>query len=140
MRALQALLHGSFDDAERRADEAMSLQPGRPNVMFTHIDQMALLRWEQGRLGELRNQWQAVADQFPLAAFAGAWLSLADAELRHRDDARRGLWSLTEQLPERPRDGIWLAALALASCWPRTWPSPKPRAAWTSSWLPMRGT
>jgi hypothetical protein len=115
MRALQALLHGSFEDAERLADEALSLQPGRPNVMFTHIDQMALLRWEQGRLGELRDDWQGVADQFPLAAFAGAWRSLADAELGHRDEARRGLWSLTEQLPERPRDGIWLAAVALTS-------------------------
>jgi hypothetical protein len=84
MRALQALLHGSFEDAERLANEALSLGPGRPNVMFTHIDQLALLRWEQGRLGELRGEWQAVVDQFPLAAFARAWLSLADAELQCR--------------------------------------------------------
>jgi tetratricopeptide (TPR) repeat protein len=115
MRALQALLHGSFEDAERRANEALSLEPGRPNAMFTHIDQLALLRWEQGRLGELRDQWQAVVDQFPLAGFARAWLSLADAELGHRDDAHRGLWSLTEQLPQLPRDGTWLGAVALAA-------------------------
>ena len=115
LRALRALLHGSFEDAERLADEALSLQPERPNAMFTHIDQVALLRWEQGRLGELRDQWQGVVDQFPLAAFARAWLSLADAELGQTDDARRGLRSLTEQLPQQPRDGIWLPAVALAS-------------------------
>jgi tetratricopeptide (TPR) repeat protein len=115
MRALRALLSGAFEDAERLAEEALSLQPGRPNVMFTHIDQLALLRWEQGRLGELRDQWQGVVDQFPQAAFAGAWLSLADAELGHIDAARRGLWSLTEQLPQQPRDGTWLGAVALAS-------------------------
>jgi AAA ATPase domain len=115
MWALRALLHGAFEDAERLANEALSLQPGRPNVMFTHIDQLALLRWEQGRLGELRDDWRAVADQFPLAAFAEAWLSLAEAELGHGDDARRGLWSLTEQLPQQPRDGIWLPAVALTS-------------------------
>ena len=115
MRALQALLHGSFEDAERLANEALSLGPGRPNVMFTHIDQLALLRWEQGRLGELRGEWQAVVDQFPQAAFARAWLSLADAEVGHRDDAHRGLQSLAEQLPRQPRDGIWLPAVALAS-------------------------
>jgi tetratricopeptide (TPR) repeat protein len=115
MRALQALLHGSFDDAELLANEALSLGPGRPNAMFTHIDQLALLRWEQGRLGELRDEWQAVADQFPLAAFARAWLSLADAEVGHGDEARRGLRSLTEQLPQQPRDGTWLATVALAS-------------------------
>ena len=115
MRALLALLHGAFEDAERLANEALSLEPGRPNVMFTHIDQLALLRWEQGRLGELRDEWQGVVDQFPLAAFARAWLWLAEAELGHTEDARRGLGSLVEQLPRQPRDGIWLAAVALAS-------------------------
>src|SRR6266542_239531 len=114
MRALRALLDGSFDDAERLADEALSLQTGRPNVLFTHLDQVALLRWEQGRLGELRDEWQGVVDRFPRAAFARAWLSLADAELGDSDGARRGLWSLAEQLPQRPRNGIWLPAVALA--------------------------
>jgi hypothetical protein len=115
MRALQALLHGALEDAETLADEASSLQPGRPNVMFTHIDQVAVLRWEQGRLGELRDQWRRVVDQFPKAAFARAWLSLAEAETGDHDDARRGLRSLAEQLPQQPRNGIWLPAVALAS-------------------------
>src|SRR6266487_1436248 len=115
MRALRALLHGSFEEAERLANEALSLQPGRPNVMFTHLDQVALLRWEQGRLEELRDEWQGVVDQFPRAAFARAWLSLADAELGDSDGARRGLRSLVEQIPQRPRNGIWLPAVALAS-------------------------
>src|SRR6266498_3189267 len=115
MGALQALLYGSFEDAERLADEALAAHPGRPNVVFTHLVQVALLRWEQGRLPELRDILQAVVDQFPRAAFARAWLSLADAELGRSDDARRRLRSLAEQLPRRPRDGIWLPAMALAS-------------------------
>jgi predicted ATPase len=115
MQALQALLDGSFGEAERLANEALSLQPGRPNVLFTHLDQVALLRWEQGRLGELREEWQGVVNQFPRAAFARAWLSLADAELGHSDDARRGLRALVEQIPQRPRNGIWLPAVALGS-------------------------
>jgi tetratricopeptide (TPR) repeat protein len=115
MRALTAQLDGSFEEAERLANEALSLQPGRPNVQFTHLDQMALLRWEQGRLGEQRDEWQGVVDRFPRAAFARAWLSLADAELGRSDDARSGLRALAEQIPRRPRDGIWLPAVALAS-------------------------
>src|SRR6266581_5032560 len=83
--------------------------------MFTHLDQLALLHWEQGRLDELRDEWQGVVDQFPRAAFARAWLSLADAELGDSDGARRGLRSLVEQIPQRPRNGIWLPAVALAS-------------------------
>jgi predicted ATPase len=115
MRALRALLYGSFEDAERLADEALAAHPGRPNVVFTHLVQVALLRWEQGRLPELRDILRTVVDQFPRAAFARAWLSLADAELGRSDDARRGLRWLAEQLPRRPRDGIWLPAMALAS-------------------------
>jgi predicted ATPase len=115
MRALGAILDGSFEDAERLAGEALSLQPGRPNVQFTYIDQMALLRWEQGRLEELRDEWQRVVNQFPRAAFAEAWLSLANAALGDSDGAHRGLRFLTEQLPQQPRDGIWLPAVALAS-------------------------
>jgi len=114
MRALRALLEGAFADAERLAEEAVSLQPSRPNVMFTHLVQMALLRWEQGRLEELRDRLQGIVDRFPRADFARAWLSLADAEAGRGDDARRGLQSLVEQLPQRPRNGIWLPAVALA--------------------------
>src|SRR5215475_11826239 len=115
MRALAAQLDGSFEEAERLAGEALSLQPGRPNVQFTHIDQVALLRWERGRLGEQRDEWQGVVDRFPRAAFARAWLSLADAELGRTDDARSGLRALVEQIPQRPRNGIWLPAVALGS-------------------------
>jgi predicted ATPase len=115
MRALRALLYGSFDDAERLANEAVSLEPGRPNVMFTHLVQVALLRWEQGRLEELREELHMVVDQFPRAAFVRAWLSLAEVEVNHLEEARHGLRSLVEELPQQPRDGIWMPAVALAS-------------------------
>ena len=65
MRALRALLDGSFEDAERLADEALSLQPGRPNVMFTHIDQVALLRWEQGAWGSCGTNCRGSWTGFP---------------------------------------------------------------------------
>jgi tetratricopeptide (TPR) repeat protein len=115
MRVLTAQLDGSFEEAEQLADEASSLHPARPNIMFTHLDQVALLRWERGRLVEMRGEWQEIVDQFPRAAFARAWLSLADAELGRSDDARSGLRGLAELIPQRPRDGIWLPAVALAS-------------------------
>jgi hypothetical protein len=65
MRALRALLSGSFEEAERLANDALSLQPGRPNVVCTHLVQVALRRWEQGRLGELRSELQGVVDSSP---------------------------------------------------------------------------
>jgi hypothetical protein len=71
-------------------------------------------RWEQGRLGELRDDWQKIVQLFPRAAFARAWLSLADAEPAASHDADRGL-PLAELLLRRPQDGIWLPAVALAA-------------------------
>jgi tetratricopeptide (TPR) repeat protein len=115
MHAMRALLAGSFEEAEEVAGEALNLQPARPNVLFTHIDQVALLRWEQGRLGSLRDEWQTVVDRFPGAAFARVWLGLADADLGDRDAARRGLRSVVEHLPRLPRNGVWLPSAALAA-------------------------
>jgi hypothetical protein len=76
---------------------------------------MALLRWDRGRLGELREELHSVMDQFPGAAFVRAWLSLAEVEADHLDEARYGLRWLVEELPQQPRDGIWMPAMALAS-------------------------
>src|SRR6266536_3059713 len=94
MRALRALLDGSFDDAERLADEALSLQTGRPNVLFTHLDQVALLRWEQGRLGELRDEWQGAVVAGRAASPAASKRDLA---------AGRGAGLRAVRAPERAR-------------------------------------
>jgi tetratricopeptide (TPR) repeat protein len=90
MRAMRALLRGSFEEAERLVEAARSLQPGRPNAQFAHFDQVTLLWWEQGRLAELREAWQGFAERFPEAAFAVGWRSLADAELGDTDAVPRG--------------------------------------------------
>jgi tetratricopeptide (TPR) repeat protein len=115
MRAMGALLRGDLGEAEKLADAALSMQPERPNARFALLDQLVVIRWEQGRLGELREAWQGFVEQFPGVGFARGWLSLAEAEQGRDDDARRGLRSLIDDLPRLPRDGLWLPALALAS-------------------------
>ncbi len=112
MRAMCALLVGSFEEAERLAEAALSLQPGWPNVRQVHQGQVTALRWEQGRLGELREAWRGVEDQFPRTA--KGVLVLAEAELGRSDDARRGLQSLVHEILRLPRDKISPATLALA--------------------------
>jgi tetratricopeptide (TPR) repeat protein len=112
MRAMCALLRGSFEEAERLAEAALSLQPGWPNVRQVHQGQLSALRWEQGRLGELREAWRGVEDQFPRTA--KGVLLLADAELGRSDDARRGLQSLVYQILQLPRDKLSPGTLALA--------------------------
>src|SRR5690606_7352900 len=53
MRAGRALLGGALDRVEGLAQEAADLMPGRPNAAHAEVNQLTLLRWEQGRLGSL---------------------------------------------------------------------------------------
>lgn len=114
-RAMRTLLRGDLEEAEKLVDEALAVQPARPNARFAHLDQLAAIRWEQGRLAELQAAWRGLVEQFPTVGFARGWLAHAEAERGLQDEARRGLRSLVEDIPRLPRDGLWLAALALAS-------------------------
>ncbi len=115
MRAMRTLLQGSLEMAEELAEGALTLLPGRRDAVYAHLNQLTPIRWDQGRLGELRGAWQEIVDQFPQAGFSRGWLCLADAELGRQDDARRWLRSLVDAIAELPRNGIWLPALAVAS-------------------------
>lgn len=124
MRAMLASLRGSLDHAEQLAEEALAVNPSRGNVRSAHRNLVTWIRWEQGRLDELRQSWREMVERFPRFGYARGWLCLADAESGDEDAARSGLQSLVYQLrtmnetAERqgaPRDGIWLPALAVAS-------------------------
>jgi tetratricopeptide (TPR) repeat protein len=116
MRAMRTLLDGSLQAAEERAGAALTMLPGRQDAVFAHLNQITLIRRDQGRLGELRETWRQIVERFPQVGFARGCLCLADAELGRRDDARRGLRSLAEAIGELPRNGVnWLAALAVSS-------------------------
>jgi hypothetical protein len=115
MRAGRALLAGSFDRVESLADEARDKLRGRPNAGHAHLNQLSMLRWEQGRLGEMRESWQMLVERFPQLAFARAWLCLIAAEDGREEAARTGLRELADSIPALARNGIWLPAVALAS-------------------------
>lgn len=115
MRAGRALLAGSFDQVEPLAEEALDCLRGRPNAYHAHLNHLTMLRWEQGRLDELRESWQTLVERFPQLAFAHAWLCLTAAEGGREEAARAGLRELVEAIPGLPRNGIWLPAVALAS-------------------------
>ena len=115
MRGMLALLHGSFDEAEQLAQQALSLQPDRPTAQFANLYQLALIRWEQDRLGELRSAWQRLVEQFPQVALARAWLALVEVQVGHDDIARTELRTVVNALADPPRDGLWLPTLPVAS-------------------------
>jgi tetratricopeptide (TPR) repeat protein len=115
MRAMWALLQGSLDEAETLAEQARSLQPDGPNAFFAYNDLIEMLRWFQGRPHELRQAWRDQVAQFPRFVYARVWVSLTDTEPGEAATTRRLLQFLADELPKRPRDGLWPPAVAVAA-------------------------
>lgn len=115
MQAGRALLAGSFDRVETLAQGALDRLPGRPNAYHAHLNQTTVVRWEQGRLGELHGTWHDLVERFPQLAFASGWRCLADIEVGLDAAARHGLRELVHEIPALPRNGLLLPALALAA-------------------------
>jgi hypothetical protein len=121
IRATRALLTGAFPEAERLAETALALQPERRNARWANILELSILRWEQGRLRELQEAWQPLVDQYPRLAVARAWHSLGEIERIEQGEhgnlepVRFALHQMVEQIPHRPRNGLWLQGLALTS-------------------------
>jgi eukaryotic-like serine/threonine-protein kinase len=115
MRATRALLLGHFEEASHLAETAIALQPELPNARWAYVNETAMLAWERGRLAEQHDVWLALVERFPRAAFARGWLALAELSRGDLAAARRGLHLLAEQVPVRPRSGLWLTGAALAA-------------------------
>jgi tetratricopeptide (TPR) repeat protein len=115
MRAMWALLCGSLDEAETLAEQARSLQPDGPNAFFAYNDLLELLRWFQGRPHEPRQAWRDEVARFPRFVWARVGVSVTDADIGDDDTAGRLLQVLADELPGRPRDGLWLPAVAVAA-------------------------
>ena len=114
VRTLRALLGGRFDDAERLADEALSLAPALESLaapQFYTVQQFNIRR-EQDRVAELAPQLAAVAE---VSTYLLAWragLALLRFVVGERDAAAADLVALgTQRFADFPRDGTWLTAL-----------------------------
>jgi tetratricopeptide (TPR) repeat protein len=115
MRAMWALLQGSLDEAEALAGQARAAEPDGPNSLFAYHDLLEVLRWDQGRLRELRPVWQEQMAKSPWFLWARLWTAMTDADLGSDATARRSIGYVADQLAMRPRDGLWPPAVAVAA-------------------------
>jgi hypothetical protein len=119
LRAMRAVLDGRLEEAERLARGTLEIAGLRPNEHMTYMLEHALMvaiRWQQGRLGELRETVRAHGDRYPSVARwrdALAAVELADegaARIEIERHARSGF-------AELPHNVLWvlhLCALAEA--------------------------
>ncbi len=110
-RASLALVRGDLESAERHAELAIH---HRPDDEFRegYLAQLALVRLDQGRLGELLGAiLQASATADPAWQVGRAWML---AESGETDAAEAALRDFIDRLDEWSRDISWLGTLGLA--------------------------
>jgi DNA-binding winged helix-turn-helix (wHTH) protein len=114
--ALRALLDGRLEDAERMARERFELiqRAGFSNAAMFYAIQLAGVRREQGRLGELEPGLRALAGQLPNMPTWGATLAYLYAEDGREREAAEELARLAEKgFESLPRDATWLTTVGL---------------------------
>ena len=118
LRALQALMHGRFADAERLAFEALDIgqRAQDPDALAVFGVQVGCVRLEQGRAAEMEPSIRAFVAQYPETPTWRAALCLLLAE---RGDAPAALAELddlaVDDFAAFPRNFAWLSALAMLS-------------------------
>ncbi len=113
---LRALLDGRLDDAERiaRARFEAIERAGFANASMFLATQLAMVRREQGRLGELAGGIRALVEQYPTLPTWRATLAYAYHEADHPEAARLELERLVPpDFADLPRDATWLTSIGL---------------------------
>jgi tetratricopeptide (TPR) repeat protein len=114
--ALRALMAGRLGDADELATRALGIgqRDRNPNSLQIYGVQLAGLRREQGRYGELEEGLKAFIDQYPAIPTWRCALAFLYADAGRTDDARRELEVLAiDGFSGLPRDLFWLADMAL---------------------------
>ncbi|MGD9891787.1 MAG: LuxR C-terminal-related transcriptional regulator, partial [Dehalococcoidia bacterium] len=118
VQTMRALLDGRFAEAERRANEARDIgeRVGLPEARSSHRGQEILLRYEQGRLGELAEAHAAHVAGRSTLPVEHCTLALIYAETDRPEDARRTLDRLAaSDFATIPHDIHWLPAILCLS-------------------------
>ncbi len=113
-RAMRALAEGRVDDAEQISGAALQFgeRAGLQNPRQAFGVQTFWIRREQGRLAELEEQLQTLAERFRIPIWR-CGLALLHAETGRVDEARRALGPLVENDIAALRvDGNWLPGMA----------------------------
>ena len=115
-RAMLAIFEGDFPLGEQLALEALALGQGagEPDATAVFGVQLAVVRFEQGRLAEVEPALEDFAREFAESPVWRAALGLIKAELGRDEEARAELDMLAvDGFSAIPRNFAWLAAMAM---------------------------
>ena len=111
--ALRYTLLGKLEEAEAEAERAAALgqASGQPDALPFYAGQIAAIRWQQGRLGELTPLLDAALEQNPgIPGFRGL-VAMAHTAAGNDDGAREVLEiDSADGFEKLPRDPIWISS------------------------------
>jgi class 3 adenylate cyclase/tetratricopeptide (TPR) repeat protein len=105
---------GNLTTAEERWSEYAAKHAGLGDVASASVAQLVLLRWMQGRLGEVEPLWNSVLTQFPGVPVYAAAFALIQAHNGKPNEAMRQIDRVVaDDLRNIPRDFLWKAAVCV---------------------------
>jgi eukaryotic-like serine/threonine-protein kinase len=116
--AMRTLLAGDFAEGERLAEQALALgqRVQEPRALLAYAAQITIIRFEQGRLGELEPILNAYVQQYPNLDVARCGLALACIQGGREAAARAEFEYLArENFTALKKDWNWLATMAVAA-------------------------
>jgi class 3 adenylate cyclase len=108
------LVGGRLEQAETQAISALELgeSSGQPDAGFMFVGQLAAIRAEQGRLGELIERLRLYIDELPTVRVSSSLLALALAETGCSDEAQDVFDGLARSdFVDIPFNAVWLRAV-----------------------------
>jgi len=112
MCCTMAALLGRLDEAEAFAEEGFEFasSSGQPDAAFVRLSQLAPIRYDQGRMEEVRPVWETLARDLPGVPACLGVLTLAESETGMSREAREHLHG-GARAGFAPMDIAWGAAV-----------------------------
>jgi hypothetical protein len=105
-------LLGQLDEADAFAEEGFehSSSSGQPDAELIRLSQLAPIRYDQGRMEEVRPVWEVMARDFPGVPACIGVLTLAESQAGMNHEARQRL-HVAASTGFAPRDIAWGGAI-----------------------------
>lgn len=117
VRVGHVLLSDGIDKADRAAEDAYEIgrSSGQPDARLIFVLQKSVIRFAQGRLGELERELSELRAQLPAIPGLTILLAAAHCQLGEQDAARRYFSTVSARSFALPVDPLWLGFLTVAA-------------------------
>lgn len=118
LKGMDSIMRGDFSEGELIAERALAAgeKAQHPGALLSYTSQIAMIRFEQGRLGELEPMLKAYSEQFPVLDVLRCGIALSCIQSGRDVEARAHFEHLArDDFRALRRDWNWLGTMAVAT-------------------------